>query len=246
MSRHLIRSLSLGLASLLASPLPTSAGSFSVNPVRMDLSAKQPVASVTVRNDGAEATVVQLELMGWAQADNNDVYDATSELLATPPLFTVPPGGSRVVRVGLRRRPDPGHELTYRLYLQEVPPPMEPDFRGMRMTLRVGVPIFVAANSQTRPELKWSTVAEPGGKIKLSLLNSGSEHVKIADLELSTDTGGTHSSGVQRVATYVLPGQKREWLLQMDGPVVPGSKVRIKAHTDAHAELAANLALDAT
>lgn len=246
MPRHLIRSMSLGLASLLASPIPASAGAFSVNPVRMDLSAKQPVASVTVRNDGAEATVVQLELMGWAQADNNDVYDPTSELLATPPLFTVPPGGSRVVRVGLRRRPDPLHELTYRLYLQEVPPPIDPDFRGMRMTLRVGVPIFVAANSQTRPDLKWSTVAESGGKIKLSLLNTGSEHVKIADVELSTDTGGTHSSGVQRVATYVLPGQKREWLLQMDGPVAPGSNIRIKAHTDAHAELAANLALDAT
>lgn len=238
--------MSLGLASLLASPMPVLAGSFSVNPVRVDLSAKQPVASVTVRNDGAEPTVVQLELMGWGQADNNDVYDSTSELLATPPLFTVPPGGSRVVRVGLRRRPDPLHELTYRLYLQEVPPPMDADFRGMRMTLRVGVPVFVAAISQTVPDLKWTTVAEPDGKIKLGLTNSGSEHIKIADLELTADSGGPHSSGVQRVATYVLPGQKREWLLQMDGPVAPGSKVRIKAHTDGHAELAANLALDAT
>lgn len=238
--------MSLGLASLLASPMPVLAGSFSVNPVRVDLSAKQPVASVTVRNDGAEPTVVQLELMGWGQADNNDVYDSTSELLATPPLFTVPPGGSRVVRIGLRRRPDPLHELTYRLYLQEVPPPMDADFRGMRMTLRVGVPVFVAAISQTVPDLKWTTVAEPDGKIKLGLTNSGSEHIKIADLELTADSGGPHSSGVQHVATYVLPGQKREWLLQMDGPVAPGSKVRIKAHTDGHAELAANLALDAT
>ena len=238
--------MSLGLASLLASPMPVLAGSFSVNPVRVDLSAKQPVASVTVRNDGAEPTVVQLELMGWGQADNNDVYDSTSELLATPPLFTVPPGGSRVVRIGLRRRPDPLHELTYRLYLQEVPPPMDADFRGMRTTLRVGVPVFVAAISQTVPDLKWTTVAEPDGKIKLGLTNSGSEHIKIADLELTADSGGPHSSGVQRVATYVLPGQKREWLLQMDGPVAPGSKVRIKAHTDGHAELAANLALDAT
>jgi len=246
MSRRLIRSVSFGLASLLAIPLPASAGSFSVNPVRLDLSAKQPVASVTVRNDGAEPTVVQLQLMGWAQADNNDVYDSTSELLATPPLFTVPAGSSRVVRVGLRRRPDALHELTYRLYLEEVPPPLDADFRGMRMTLRVGVPIFVAANSQTKPELKWSTVAEPDGKIKLGLLNSGSEHVKIADLELSTDTGGSRSSGIQRVATYVLPGQKREWLVQMNGPVAAGSKIRIKAHTDANAELAADLPLDAT
>lgn len=238
--------MSLGLAGLLASPLSSLAGSFSVNPVRLDLSAKQPVASVTVRNDGTEPTVVQLELKNWAQADNSDVYDSTSELLATPPLFTVPPGGSRVVRVGLRRRPDPLHELTYRLYLEEVPPPLDADSRGMRMTLRVGVPVFVAANGNTKPELAWSTVAEPDGKIKLGLVNSGNEHVKIADLELIADSGGTHSSGVQRVATYVLPGQKREWLVQMDGPVAAGAAIRIKAHTDSHAELAARLTLDAT
>jgi fimbrial chaperone protein len=245
MSRKLIRSMSLGLATLLASPLPALAGSFSVSPVRVALSAKQPVASVTVRNDGSEPSVVQLEVVGWAQTADVDVYDPTSELLATPPIFTVPPGGSRVVRIGLRRPPDPQHELTYRLYMQEIPPPLEADFRGMRVTLRIGVPVFVAANAKTKPELKWHTVAAADGKIKLSLANSGNEHVKIADLELTTNSGA-HSSGVQRVSTYVLPGQRREWLVQMDGPVATGAAIRIKAHTDSNDELGANLTLDAT
>jgi fimbrial chaperone protein len=245
MSHKLIRSMSLGLATLLAAPLPALAGSFSVSPVRLALSAKQPVASVTVRNDGSEPSVVQLEVVGWTQSANADVYDATTELLATPPIFTIPPGGSRVVRIGLRRPPDPSHELTYRLFMQEIPPPLDADFRGMRMTLRIGVPVFVAASVKSKPELKWRTVAAADGKIKLSLANSGNEHVKIADVEVSAKDG-THSSGVQRVSTYVLPGQEREWLMQMDGPTATGAAIRIKAHTDSSDELAANSTLDAT
>jgi len=52
------RGLDRKFTALLASPLPTWAGSFSVSPVRLALSAKQPVASVTVRNDGSEPSVV--------------------------------------------------------------------------------------------------------------------------------------------------------------------------------------------
>ncbi len=245
MRSQLVRSMSVALASLLASSMPALAGSFSVSPVRLALSAKQPVASVVVRNDGSEPSVVQLEVVGWAQSSTEDVYDSTTELLATPPIFTVPPGGSRVVRIGLRRPPDPSRELTYRLFMQELPPPMTAEFRGMRMTLRIGVPVFVAANAKSKPELKWRTAAAADGKIKLSLANSGNEHVKIADVEL-TANDGTHSTGVQRVSTYVLPGQSREWLMQMNGPVAAGATIRIKAHTDTSTELAANLTLDAT
>jgi hypothetical protein len=44
----------------------------------------------------------------------------------------------------------------------------------------------------------------------------------------------------------VLPGQSRDWLIKMDGPVAAGSAVRVMAHTDGSAEVAAKLTLDAT
>jgi P pilus assembly chaperone PapD len=83
------------------------------------------------------------------------------------------------------------------------------------------------------------------GGVRLSLTNRGNEHVKINDFELSL-ADGAHSSGVQRVSTYVLPGQSRNWLIKMDGAIAAGSTLRIKAHTDANVELATNLTLEAT
>src|SRR4051812_25084224 len=109
-----------GLAFLFAATA-VSAGSFAVNPVRATLSAKQPVGSLVVQNQGSEPTVIQLETGRWAQQDGKDVYVPTKEILAPPPIFTVPAGGSQIVRVGMRRAAEPGRELTYRLFLQEVP-----------------------------------------------------------------------------------------------------------------------------
>jgi len=236
----------LGLATLLASTVPAFAGNFDVKPMRLALSAKQPVASLELRNEGTEPGVMQLQVMGWTQADGNDVYVETSEVLANPPILTVPPGSSRVVRVGLRRAPDPQHELTYRLYLQEVLPPATPDApQGLRMSLRVGVPVFVAALAKDKLEFKWRTVATSDGAIKLSLANTGNEHIKIKDLELSS-LDGAHSTGVRTVATYVLSGQSREWLLKMDAPPAAGAPMRLKAHIDGSAELTVDLSLEAT
>src|SRR5215470_478534 len=74
------------------------AGSFEVNPVRVDLSAAARTAAVTVRNTGAEAVVVQLSVVAWSQEDGRDVYSDTKEILATPPIATIPAGGEQIIR----------------------------------------------------------------------------------------------------------------------------------------------------
>lgn len=67
--------------------------------------------------------MVQLEAMAWNKAQGQDIYTPTTDLIAAPPIFTVPPGGTQIVRIGLRRAPDPQRELAYRVYFQEIPPP---------------------------------------------------------------------------------------------------------------------------
>ncbi len=96
------------------------AGSFQVNPIRVEMSKGATSAAITVRNDGNEPIVVQSSVVGWSQDKGQDVYAPTNEALVTPPIMTVPPGGEQIVRVGLRRAVDPQRELTYRLYLQEA------------------------------------------------------------------------------------------------------------------------------
>lgn len=220
-----------GLAFFMGAACAATAGSFAVSPVRATLSAGQPVGSLTVRNTGAEPTVVQLEVVSWSQQDGKDVYDPTREILATPPIFTVPPGGSQVVRVGLRRAPDPKREITYRLFLQEVPPPPKPGFQGLQVALRVGVPVFVLPSVPVKPVLRWQLSRTPQGKLQVSLSNSGNAHIQVANIKLMPASGDPFPT--QQIGAYVLPGQSRGWLLEAAPAPPPGATLRLSAQTDA-------------
>ena len=81
-----------------------SATSIGVSPVRATLSVNQQVAALTVRNNDTEAISVQLTVMNWSQQDGKDFFTATREVLANPPIFTVPAGGSQLIRTGRRRQ----------------------------------------------------------------------------------------------------------------------------------------------
>lgn len=220
-----------GLAFLLGAVATAGAGSFAVSPVRATLSAKLPVGSLVVRNNGVEPTVVQLEVMHWSQQEGKDIYTPTKEILATPPIFTVPPGGSQIVRVGLRRSPDPQRELTYRLFLQEVPL-AKTDFQGLRVVLRLGVPVFVTPAVAVAPDLRWQAARTSDGELKLSLTNNGNAHIQVAKSRL-TLASSAQPVFTQTVAAYVLSGQSREWLVKPTALPPPGTALRVYAQTDA-------------
>ena len=218
-----------GLAFLFAASA-VSAGSFAVNPVRATLSAKQPVGSLVVQNNGSEPTVVQLETVSWAQHDGKDVYEPTKEILATPPIFTIPAGGSQIVRVGIRRAAEPGRELTYRLFLQEVPQ-TKSDLQGLRVVLRVGIPVFVLPATTSSPSLKWQAMRTSDGSLRVRVTNSGNAHIQLARSKLMTGAN-TRALVEQDVPAYVLAGQTREWLYKVNPLPASGVPLRVAAQTD--------------
>jgi fimbrial chaperone protein len=216
-----------GLAFFLIAGGVARAGSFAVDPVRATLSAARPVVSFVVRNDGAEDTVVQLGIVAWSQQDGIDQYSATREILATPPIFKVPARGRQIVRLGLRRDPDPQRELTYRLFLEEVPPPLKEGFRGLRVTLRIAIPVFVVPAASTAPALRWTATRTPQGEINLALTNGGNAHIQIAAMSVAV---AEQSPSKFTEPVYVLPGQSRVWVLGTRAK--PGAPVRLVAKTD--------------
>jgi fimbrial chaperone protein len=220
----------IGLAVWLASGALAVAGSFSVVPARLALTPQRPVAALSVHNDGDAPTVVQLETAGWTQSDGRDVYSPSAEVLATPPIFTIPPHGSQLVRVGLRRPLDPNRELTYRVFLQEVPPPPPPDFKGLRVALRFGVPIFVAPppssnakREQPATAVHWHLVHGVDGPT-LHAANSGFQHVEVTSLQLTSSATVTPMS--RQVQQYLLAGQEFTWPL----PTLPAGTGTIHLH----------------
>ena len=224
-----------GIILLVMGASVASAASLGVSPVRVTLSESQSMGALTVRNDSTEPASLQMEMLNWSQAEGQDVLTPTRELLANPPIFTVPAGGSQLVRVGLRRAPDGQRELTYRLVLQELPPPPNPDFNGTRMLMRISVPVFVLPKIDAKPVLLWQATRTPQGALKISLTNNGNAHVQIANFKLSLP-GSAQPLVTKETGAYVLSGQGRDWNLSADPeyPVPPpGTSLQLFAQTDA-------------
>jgi fimbrial chaperone protein len=224
-----------GLLLFVAGVSVVSAANIGVNPVRVTLSENQKMGTLTVRNGGTEPMSMQLEVLNWSQEEGNGVFTPTRELIVNPPIFTIPAGGSQLIRVGLRRAPDAQRELTYRIFLQELPPPPSPDFQGAKMLMRVSLPVFVLPKVTAKPVLRWHAVRTSDGALKISLSNSGNAHIQIANFSLSLP-GSAQPWITQQTSNYVLIGQSFDWILPANADYsIPksGATIQLFAQTDA-------------
>jgi fimbrial chaperone protein len=215
---------------MLAAAGTAAAGTFSIAPVRVELSGAQRTAVLTVHNDDAAALVVQVSTLNWAQAAGEEVYGVTRELLATPPVFTLPPNGEQIVRVALRRDPDAARELDYRLLLAEVPQPVDKSFTGLRVALRLSIPVFVKAVSPTPAALVWRAQWQADGQLAVSASNAGQAHVQVSDFTLRFAGSEATARGV--VSRYVLPGSTVTWKIAPPTGVAQGSAMTIHGASD--------------
>ncbi len=226
-----MRFLRLGLLTLgVFCSLAAEGGSLSVAPTRLELSAPVLTTSLTVTNTGMESSVLQLEAVDWSQENGEDIYIPSQELLATPPIFTLSPGASQIVRIGLRRSPDLRRELTYRLFLQEIPPPPQIGHAGLRVALRIGVPVFISA-PEFKPELQIHARQESHDEWLFFLSNTGNSHLQIRELAVSA-MGGKSLAASPPSAVYLLPGSERAWPMKFDTPVPVGAPLEMSIQSD--------------
>ena len=227
------------LVIMLLPPFGARAASFQVNPIRVTLSATQTTGVLRVTNSSDSPTVVQMQIVAWSQENGRDMYTPSRNLLATPPIFTVAPGGQQVVRIGLRTAPDAKQETCYRLFLTEVPPAPRAGFHGVQIALRIGIPVFVEPAMTTAPDLQWSAKRVAAEELQLSVHNNGTAHTEL--LKLSVTEKGRSAPLLQEFGGYLLPGSQRTWNVKLAAPLAANVPLEITADTDGgsiHAQLA--------
>jgi len=210
------------------------AGSFEVNPIRIDLSANTRSAALSVRNSGADAVVVQASIVSWTQEHGQDVYTPTKEILITPPIATIPPGAEQILRLGMRRAPDAVKELAYRVFLREVPPPPKPGFQGLQVALRLSLPVFVQPREgKAKATLVWDLGLQGDDTLHLRLDNKGTGHIQVSEVALFRPDQ-KQAVASQSSLVYVLAGQSHLWVLKAPtAHFKPTDHLRLKVTTDA-------------
>ncbi len=221
------------ITGLLATAGTATAGSFSVNPIRLEVRAPQSSTSVVVSNHGAASTLLQVRLYRWAHENGEERLTDVTEadgVVVTPPLFKLAGGGaSQIVRIGFLQPQLPNaSEAQWRVVIEEVPV-MQPVVANdevseggqlaIAMRLRVSMPLLRKPVS-VHQELAWSAVSQEAG-VQLQVRNLGNVTERLDELKLSRGNG---SPVLMQLAgpIYLFPGEQRQLTLKADEAVPPG------------------------
>ena len=184
----------------------TVAGGLTIVPVTLEMEPGQMTAVLNIQNHNDREVDFQVRPFSWDQSAGVDQLTPTNALVASPPLFRIPAGSEQVVRLVLRR-PAQGQEASYRLLLDQIPPPPTPGI--VSFAVRLSIPVFVEPPSRTAARVGWS-IHSAGGAYYLVAVNTGGRREAFRDMSLRSADG--RSIAIEtNVSPYVLPGATRRW-----------------------------------
>jgi fimbrial chaperone protein len=221
----------LGAVSLGCACAYAQAGTFNISPIRAELGGPRHTAVLTLANADDQPVVVQVNVVQWSQSEGADQLDDTREMLATPPVLQIPGMSEQIIRVALRREPDPDRELSYRVIFQEVPQAAAADFTGLRVALRISIPVFVApARGKASAEVSWEAHWLPDGDLEVAATNHGNGHTQVIDFDL--DLPGADAPLHGNTSKYVLPGNRIVWTLKPPADAAKAGPIKIHGRSD--------------
>ena len=211
----------------LIASAPVQAQALNVVPVIIELAAGQRASSLTVVNQGDVEASFQLRAFRWSQfPDASDTLTPSVEVSVSPPLGTIPPGASQLIRIIVRSAAT-RQESSYRLLLDQIPAPAT--LGTVRMAIRLSMPVFVEPAVRATPHLLFH-VERITNQNYLVVTNNGNRHEKVRDIVLKAGDG-TVLGVEQNISPYVLAGATRRWQLVAKAPLIYAT-LRLTAHAD--------------
>lgn len=202
----------------------SNAADIAILPVGLSLTSGNAKGAITISNRGKENIVLQVETVSWTQTDGQDIYTPTQDLLVNPPLFTIQPGRSQVLRVGLRQPQTNKQEVAYRINLREVPAATptitnqaaDGNNQGnILVLLQVRLPVYIAPTSPVQQH-QWQAQRNANGTIAIKLSNTGNTHTLVSEINLrAADSGvGTPPLATAKAGNVMFPEQSYSWELK--------------------------------
>lgn len=202
------------------------AAALQISPTRITLTAKNPINFFTLRNEGDMPVLIQLNPLAWSQENGKDIFTSTKHILITPPVASINPGKSQIIRLGLRHKNHAVDEQAFRIIVEEVPLLLQKKSLGVRILLNLSVPVFIKPIKDQQHHLAWQVQKMGKNKLKLHLFNDSNRHIQLVHLTIASK----HTLVNQPIFAYLLPHQVKTWTYKLHEPI--GKNLFITAVTD--------------
>jgi fimbrial chaperone protein len=204
------------------------AQNFQITPISVQFRPGQMSTTLMVTNQGAETSELQIRPFQWSQAAGTDQLTATEDLLVSPPITEVDAGQAQTFRLILRR-PATNAESSYRVLIDELPPPTAPG--TVRVALRFSVPVFVEPEARAAASIEWRVIVGPQGA-NLVGINHGTRHALILNPVLTQESGQELVVKSNR-PPYILPNAENSWSIKKGNRLRPGAMLHLTAKSNA-------------
>jgi fimbrial chaperone protein len=190
---------------------PVDAASLSVTPIIIENIGGQNAHVVTLHNAGEKSISAQVRILAWRQSNGDDILEETRQVVASPPIAEVGPGGDFTIRVVRVSNEPLVSEESYRLLIDEIPDAALRRNGLVALAIRFSVPAFYSPADASLPRVTWSVVRS-GSRSQLVASNMGEKRLKVSDLYYG---GKPVAKGL---AGYILGRSEKTW------PLPPGAK----------------------
>lgn len=207
-------------------------GSFSVSPVRVYMQARDRATAVTVQNEGDTDLVMQAELFEWKQApDGTEQLTATDDMVMAPPVLKLKARSQQVIRLANLKPPPAGQQLTYRLFVREVPEALTPAAGvQVQVALAFSIPVFLTPQG-AKSQLGCSVQGKTAQALLVACENTGQAYAQPLSLAV-TGAAGTPPLTQEIAGGYILPGITRTFEMKAEGRALPRGPAKLTVSQD--------------
>lgn len=137
------RLVAVGLA--LGLGLSTAgAASLRVSPTGLDLRGGTAASTIRVWNEEKAPVSVQVRIFRWTKVGGKDRFEATTDVVVSPPLTKLAGGSENLIRVVRVTKRPLGEEENYRLMVDQLPSAKRPAAGTVNIVVRHSIPVRFA------------------------------------------------------------------------------------------------------
>lgn len=230
MIKHLFKRFIL-LTALMAVSSFLWAGTFVIDPVHLSVNPKQPITELDIRNESKTVASFEVQAKRWTQKNGESHLSKTDDVIMTPPIFTVKPGKTQIIRIGLMNNKFSNIEKSYRVFLKELPSKKSKKRNVIQVIFNLSVPMFAKPTVAVVENSQWQLKKLGDNKVKVSLSNKGNVHLRVSHLILKDKELG--KVVVNNDKTFnLLPGNNKSWTFKLPKSASNDHKFEIVSTTN--------------
>lgn len=169
-------------ATLLFSIYYFGCAAVTVSPVELQLGKSSPIATLRLKNTSTTPISYQVQAYRWLQHELQPV----DSLIVSPPIFTIKPQSTQVIRIGFDKLQLTEQQRAYRIIAKQLPSSTAKNapHKKINLLFNLSIPLLVEPQGVAKRQLQASVVNQSGHSY-LRLDNQGNIYMSIEKINVS-------------------------------------------------------------